>query len=374
MEIGIFTFWSSKDNYGQILQSFALQYFLNLQENINAEVIRYYSTKESLLTRLKTSIKQILLRICPIIDRRLALKYNKIQERSFDTFKCKYINYSKSIYYGRNELNKNVQKYDVLIAGSDQVWSMMLDNPQNSVYFLDFGNRKQKRISYAASFGLRTYPKELKEKLKIQLARFSAISVREKDGVSICNDCGCTAIQVFDPTLLLDKEVYLPFILSSRKEPYTFLYILNVSKDDVFWNKIRFCIKTNKILGTTASGYTSDQVILDGVEYENSTIHQWMSNIAYADTVITTSFHGVVFLIIFQKDFIFIPLKGKYAQSNNRVFDLLSKIELENRILFNDSSIECLLQNKIDYSVVEPKLKSFRNKSIEFLKEQLLIK
>ena len=80
------------------------------------------------------------------------------------------------------------------------------------------------------------------------------------------------------------------------------------------------------------------------------------------------------FSIIFQKDFIFIPLKGKYAQSNNRVFDLLSKIELGNRILFNDSSIECLLQNKIDYSVVEPKLKYFRNKSIEFLKEQLSIK
>lgn len=372
MQVGIFTFWTSSDNYGQTLQSFALQKYLNNQTDIKAEVIRYYSKRLPWFVRGKSLVKSVLLWFCPNIDEKKAAQIQSNKKRNFYCFKKRNICYSKQICYGKEQLGKFSSKYDVLIAGSDQVWSMLLDNPQNSVYFLDFGKKTQRRISYAASFGLVEYPQSLQNELRKQLSRFDAISVREDDGLSICHSCGMQAEVVLDPTFLLEKKVYASMTLPCHKKPYVFLYVLNInSKEDLYWNRFSDALKSKTILGTNASGYTSRQILLDGVEYENSTIEQWLSNIANAELVITTSFHGVVFSIIFQKNFIFIPLQGENSKSNNRVDSLLLKLGLEERRLTSENLIDELLNIPIDYHKVIPKLDELRKKSETFLKKQL---
>lgn len=368
MEIGIFTFWASKDNYGQTLQSFALQHFLNMQNGIQAEVIRYYAFKKSVRSKIKSLIKKVVLCAFPFIARETVEACKKIRQRDFKSFKQRNIPYSSKILYGKDALNKCCRKYDVLIAGSDQIWSMMLDNPMNSVYYLDFGTKVQKRISYAASFGLHSYPSILKDELRKQLSRFDFISVRENDGIEICRECGVDAVQVLDPTLLLEKSVYRQFLLKKRTIPYTFMYVLNINdSNDINWTELRKNIKTSRIIGTNGSGYTKSQIILDGVEYENSTIEQWLSNIAYAELVITTSFHGVVFSILFEKNFVYIPLKGKYSQSNNRAVNLLHQLSLEYRALNNERRFVDILNDNINYTLINQKLNVLKKKSINFL-------
>ena len=245
---------------------------------------------------------------------------------------------------------------------------MMLNDLNNSVYYLDFGTKEQKRISYAASFGLTEYPIELKSKLKKELDRFDAISVRESDGVSICKTCGKEAIQVLDPTLLLEEGIYKPLTKKNRTYKYSFLYLLNIAtEDDIYWKELRNYILTEHIICTTATGYIKNKVLLEGVEYEDSTIAQWLSNIAFANLVITTSFHGVVFSIIFRRNFIYVPLKGTHVVSNNRVLDLLNKLGLSERILRDKTDFSEIFNNQIDYVLVYEKLSLLKDVSIKYL-------
>ena len=90
--------------------------------------------------------------------------------------------------------------------------------------------------------------------------------------------------------------------------------------------------------------------------------------------IVTTSFHGVVFSIIFEKEFVFIPLKGRHAPSNNRVLSLLNKLDLTDRVLFENRTFKQIEKNKVDYEKVNHKLDRFRSKSIRFLMDSLIAK
>ena len=374
MNIGIFTFWTSKDNYGQILQSFALQFYLNRIKNVHAEIIRYYAHKYPPYVRVKIWLKRYLLQLFPFIDRDSYESTRMIEMRNFKQFKRNNIRYSSKILYGKNDLNRFCNQYDVLIVGSDQVWSMMLDNPDNTVYYLDFGTKKQKRISYAASFGTNSYPKELKHNLTQQLSRLEYISVREEDGMTICKECGVSSTHVLDPTFLLDKKVYEKFLVNKLRNPYVYIYILNIlDGDEIDWFRLRKQITTKNIVGSNGSGYTSAKVVLEGVDYENSTIEQWISNIAFAECIITTSFHGVVFSIIFERNFVFIPLKGAYSQSNNRVTSLLKQLGLEDRILDDTQNLKNILCENINYFSVRKTLNKLKENSIGYINKSLNI-
>ena len=86
---------------------------------------------------------------------------------------------------------------------------MLLDNDENQAFYLNFGDKDTKRIAYAASFGRDVYPMELNGKLHDMLAKFNAVSVREKTGINICKKVGIQAVDVLDPTLLLSVKEYV---------------------------------------------------------------------------------------------------------------------------------------------------------------------
>lgn len=381
MKIGILTFWQSQDNYGQILQCWALQKYL-CGKGHDTFLIQYtHETPKPLVgEQIKKIIKiyPVFIKIWSILKRSVFHKKKSFkQNRHFDDFKEKYIIKTPTIYRNITELQKNPPQADYYIVGSDQVWAHLLNNKNNEVYYLNFGDEKIRRISYAASFSMEQYPTNLYENLRQNLLRFNAVSVREKSGINICEKVGITAKLVLDPTLLLTSKEYMPFVNQDKTaSKYVFLYLINLKTPEEFkWEELKPLLQTKfqKTLCTTAKGYNDVTFHLDGCEYIYPSIEKWLSLIFHSSFVITSSFHGVAFSILFNKPFIFIPLSGEYAKSNNRVVDLLNQTQLSQRILYDKTKWTELLSENIDWETVNTRLQRLRTKSQAFLETSISI-
>ena len=157
MKIGIMTFWWSDDNYGQLLQCYALQKFL---KDLGHEVfvIKYREKHKPLYTKILKALnpKKVFKFFTNTIKQRKVIAEQKQFNREFDKFRNRYITWTDRIYNSYDELKRNPPKADVYIVGSDQVWNPTIASTAGDAlkaYFLDFGNENIKRWSYAASFG-----------------------------------------------------------------------------------------------------------------------------------------------------------------------------------------------------------------------------
>jgi hypothetical protein len=355
MKIGIMTFWWSDDNYGQILQCYALQKYL-CDAGHDTYLIRYDPRNDY----VKTSVLKKALKVFNPVKLINHLSYkkrlinNRREEkdnpRRFNNFREKYIKQSEKIYYSYDELVSNPPEADVYITGSDQVWntfSLSFERARKKLqaYFLDFGDSETKRIAYAASFGKETIADDFIRAISPLLKRFDYISVREKSGLTICRQCGIeNADWVLDPTLLLTADNYRSLYKNEQPvspgKPYLFLYLLG--------NKTRFSVETvyqqakEKNLEVV---YVSGNVQMDKHKKVYATIPQWISLIDNAEYIITNSFHGCVFSLIFHKPFIPIMLTGKYVSGmNTRLKSLFELLELK---FTNDN--QNLLKNIYDF-------------------------
>ncbi|MFT4071747.1 MAG: polysaccharide pyruvyl transferase family protein [Dysgonamonadaceae bacterium] len=379
MKIGIVTFWDTKDNYGQVLQGFALQQFLK-KSGHEPFIIRYrYNGNRHYKTPLWKLIVKFLL-VFPILktkekSKRRKFIENKCIKRNFDLFRTRYITFSSEEYNSIKELRANPPKSDCYIVGSDQVWGPLLDNEDSKAFFLDFGDENILRISYAASFGRKEYPNEYIDILKKYLLKLDNVSVREHDGVNICGKLGVNATHVLDPTFLLSESDYQKMITPVEYENYAYLYILNITDpNEIRWNEIKEYLEKNKLTSviTPSSGYVIGDEIFGDEVYDYATIERWLSNIYHSKFVVTTSFHGIVFSIILKKNFIYVPLKGKFEKGNNRALELLKNLGLENRVLTSDMSISSSLDRHTDWHIVDQKLQLLRKSSISFLENSIL--
>lgn len=378
MKIGIITHWKDKDNYGAILQTYALQKYLrNLGHD--AYVIRYYAKSESKSTVQR--FKKLLRNPFVIFKRRkfkallkLNSRWNEL--RDFDTFRNEYISLSPMIYYGLEEIQNTPPEADVYITGSDQVWCGDLNNKQNWAFFLDFGTDTTKRIAYAASFGRSYFPCVDERKFQELVSRFNAVSIREGNGIKMCLVRGIKAVRCLDSTLILEANIYKE-LMAPRKHSghYVFFYTVNVTnKKELYWNKLYPYLKERgiKAIVTTGSGYKLAEEMFEGAEYDYATVKEWLSNIYYADSVITASFHGVAFSLMLQKNFVYMPLQGKYSTGNDRVLDLLKSVDLMNRVANSWEETISILDTNIDYNHINNSdFLRLRNQSIEFLDKSL---
>lgn len=242
-------------------------------------------------------------------------------------------------------------------------------------WYLQFGPQSVKRISYAASFDRTVDEAEFKH-LYDFLHKFTAVSVRERNALDYCLRAGVDKAKlVLDPTLLVAKDVYRHFIKKEfTAKPYLFLCYINVmDKDDVSWNQIEaFLIEKNLELRTvSSSGYYPAFDLVPGHDNLLLTISEWINSIYNAEYIVTTSFHGVAFAIIMHRPFVAILLKGIYSGGNNRITSLLSDLDLNERILINDTSIREILSIPIDWNRVEELLLLQRKTSEIFLREAL---
>ncbi len=381
MQIGVLTLWQSKDNYGQMLQCYALQQFLR-EKGHEPYLISYRFIKEE---RQYTSLWKMLLKVYAIYPlayvfglgrdkKKLAdeefEKYCHEKKRNFDGFLKKYINLSKT-YNDLDDLQKNPPVADCYVVGSDQVWAQLLSKPENSAFFLDFGDEKTKRIAYAASFSMNEYPENLRTKLAENLSRLNAVSVRETQGIGICNSVGTKATKVVDPTLLLGTKAF-ENITAKRmnSNQYAFVYQLNiVSPDEIRWTYARaYCSEKQwDMIATASSGYFEGREILKGAKYVYPSIPEWLSLIRYSEIVITTSFHGIVFSILFRKNFVYVPLKGIHSGGNARVLNLLSDLKIEEKSVSCGRTFNDAASFGIDYSKCNSILKEKVAESASFL-------
>lgn len=389
MKIGIITFWQTKDNYGQVLQGYALQTYLRKLGH-DPFVIRYNHDgrnkyKKYKILRKLTKILLIFPVVKYLINRKNLRKLNSLieynnkknEQRKFDKFRKKYFYYSDRVYNSLSELKKFYPAADVLIAGSDQIWgrSWLLNNKENRAFFLDFGSNNIQRIAYAPSFGMIEYPDSCKKELSRQLAKFSAISTREQAGVKICSVAGYNAEWVCDPTLLLyHKDYFSLFHIRNTRSNKIFIYCLNIQKkEEIFWDEITTLAKKNDldIKVTIGSGYIPAYELFENTDYDYSTIEGWLHNIHNAEFIVTTSFHGIMFCILFHKNFAFVPLRGKYSTGNNRVEEILDLIGMKNHIVNNGEDIDNVFHLKIDWEKIDEIIGEFREKSQRFLMDKI---
>jgi len=375
MRIAVITFFQSKDNYGQVLQCYALQKLLR-ELGHKPYLIRYgfhhqyfhWLRKSNYITR--QGLKRTYHRIKEFFSR-----VRGLSDRGFDSFKRRNLTLSFHRYNTLAELQRKPPRADCYITGSDQVWAQLLSRDDNRSFFLDFGPNHVKRIAYAPSFAVEDYPIELKTVLSEQLKKFDAISVRESSGVRICNSIGYRAKLVLDPTLLHEASFYERIAIKPRLSHYCFVYHVNVkTQEEIYWDvfseyNLRKGIRPIACFANPVNGIQME--FLNGSMYVYPSIEKWLGFILYSEYVLTSSFHGIVFSILFHKPFVVCLRQESLFAGNDRVMTLLNMLHLEDRIMNDSMSADYILSKDIDWGAVDCILARERTESISFLKMNL---
>lgn len=368
MKIGVlssFGYICNVNNYGSLLQYFALQTYL-VRNGHEVYWIRFKKDKNN-----QSVISKYIRKI--IFNSNFEILTKHFNKKDFNSFIEKYINLSDYEYKSYCKIKKNPPKADIYIVGSDQIW-----NGYSSDRYLMFIPHDKPKISYAVSFGKSTIKRYLKPLMWYYLKDFKAISVREKAGIEICNSVGRKdAKYVIDPTFLLTKKDYMEFInnekIKSEKEHYIFSYFVNPFNNNIF-PYIRDCnnLKEQTHCRMLLTAIQGAENAFNKEDIINPSPLKWIELIANADYVLTNSFHGMVFSIILRKQFLVMPQKGAGEEQNNRQLDLLSTLELNERIYNNKISILEQIEKPINWRRVEFKINQFVNISKDFLNSNLI--
>lgn len=360
MKIGVVTFWQSTDNFGQILQGYALQRTLKAMGN--APVLIRTEKDQSSLTFLR--------KIKLFIHRLFHLSYLRSGGKNFRSFQKKYLSYSKKIYKSKGDFLPSDLTYEAVICGSDVVWSEGVGcGEYGELNFLSFVSKPIKKISYAASFGASSLSKEFSKFVKDKISDFDAISVREDSGIDICSHLGrCDAVSVCDPTMLLKKEDY-DILLTSDRRKCSFAYFIGWSTDIPEKEIIEYTLR--KKLHYDRLDCQKSKKTLKSYFSKKKTIQDWLTSYSSADSIYTNSFHGTIFALLFNKPFLFFPVKGNAQQLNDRILNLLKKTDLLDRVWNSNKSIQEQMEQPIDWNRVNLAVEKWRMFSYDWLKKTL---
>lgn len=361
-------------NYGGILQAYALQttlekmghdvFFLNLRYKRNPLWLRFLVCSKRIvyfyLFNKKTN---------------LSPKERNYVTKGVSKFVSNYIKLGRPIY-SEKKISKecDANKIDLIVYGSDQIWRPAYA-PNIYCYFGSFAKKHIKQIAYAASFGIKDvseYTPEQLLKCSQLLMAFSAVSVRESSGVDICNKFfKVNSESHLDPTLLLTVEKYRELISKAntkKTEGNLLVYILDETKETKeLINKI---VESRSVtpfyLNRNVHDYSIpiEKRVLPSVE-------QWLRGFDDADYILTDSFHGCVFSILFKKQFVSL---GNNVRGMERFESLLEKFNLQDRLIDVNSIEEIqnvLFDKKIQYKNVYDILNKERNKAYSFLMDAI---
>lgn len=355
-------------NYGAILQTIGLQTAL---ENLNLknEVIDYtdkcmrqYKLFDFSEMQLKEKIKKIM---------KIVLYGHKMNKRYyiFNKFIRDNMVLTKKVE-NVQQIEEIIEASDILITGSDQVWSTDIVGELSDIYTLNFGYESNKRISYAASIGTSQIDKQYENDYKEKISKIDFVSVREKSAQKELNKIlpQNQIDTVLDPTMLLNREEWnkkIESISKAEKERYILAYTMEVNKEYV---KIanELSKKTGlKIIYLDYRNYGFKNVLRNAY-CDNP--YEFINLVKNAEYVVTNSFHGTAFSIIFNKKFWAIPHKTKSA----RVTNLLELLNLSGRTVttleeFNRKDYDM----DINYSEVNKKLDVEKSRSLEWLKKSV---
>lgn len=314
MKAGILTLQEA-DNYGAVLQAYALQTALaNL--NVESEFIIFEEDKQG-----EKNISEELDKLFIPLARRIQEEGEK-RSAFFSEFRKTYLQCSVPI--PRKNVSELNTIFDVFIAGSDQVWNFSIPEVDGR-YFLPFVN-PEKRFSYAASFGGDSIPAKAREWCVKQLREFHALSVREESGRKILKELtGRDSVVCLDPVFLLNRTDWEKILLRIEEKPYILLHLVQYNKDAVAYVKNLASEKGLQVRVVTAGfmypcGFQP---------WSGTDVVTWLSLIKNAEYVFTNSFHGMAFSMIFSRPFYIIELKKCLSDRNIRMTEFLKKMGME---------------------------------------------
>lgn len=360
MKIGIITYHKSH-NYGALLQAIALRiklvqmghdvYFIDYWPLYHKQLYDFFSIKEMFNYGIKDAIKYGL---------KILLSYKKRKKRitSFMQFIEEFIQ-PYCIDYSTND------KFDIIIYGSDQIWRKQpeLSNHFDPVYFADNILKANKHIAYAASMGNMDLSKKNYDFLKEKVNKFSHISVREEKLKFIMEEVGINSPLVLDPTLLLTNDIWervFP-IRNMFNERYVLYYRLlrnSFNEKQVADFAQRLGCKLLILEGRPRPTIKKDTI-------SSANPIEFISLIKYADFIFTSSYHGMIFSLIFHKQFF-----ASFSENSDRAESLLTSLDLKDHLIPHKSDIPTHIR-KIDYTSIDLKINSLRSLSEKFLKESI---
>lgn len=378
MKIGILT-QPLHCNYGGVMQAWALQQALRRMGHEPELIARWWTvpmSAPSAARRIGSFVKTLCLkglrhRDDLLLRNPFPRNYSPVRPESCDRqFVKDHVAQTQRIYDdGKLRAVIDRRGYDAFLVGSDQVWREIY-SPRIETYFLDFlsASDHRRRIAYGASFGTDSaYISE--EKLpacRALLRRFDTVSVREDGGLRIAREVfgRKDAVRVLDPTLLLSADDYRRLIKPADLHgngSYMAAYILDMDdgKREVASDlSARMCLPVNRM----SASYSGRPM---------PTVSQWLANFAGAAFVVTDSFHGCVFSIIFHKPFVAI---GNARRGLDRFTSMLGPLGLSGRLVMDADEYRLrrdTITPSTDYAAADRSLAAMRQTSLAFLREAL---
>ena len=348
MKIALLTIWHEK-NYGAELQAYAtIKILQRLGHEVSMIDIRLTDMQK---LSVKGYVAKYIMQFSPSC-------------RKFNGFWNQHIPCTRR-YKTIEDLKANPPEADVYMVGSDQVWNPDITKDFSTLFFLNFGNGQVKRVSFASSLGVESWNhRELTNEIKSLLNRFTAISCREQSGVELLKehfqvDATCVA----DPTIILGDYSQL----IGAVEPRNTLVYYPLSEDFELEN---YAESLAKRLHLQAINNKRKTTLFHRIEWNRTGIAEWVKNIAEAKFVITRSFHGVVFSLLYQRQFAVLASRNGRGV---RLVDLLTQLGLTDRIYSNTDDLDKSepWKSPINYGPINVKIDGMQKRSVEFLKEVL---
>lgn len=350
-KVGILTFHRA-DNYGAVLQCYALQEVLKILGN-EVEIINY---KQPYIESLYRPIKKETL--CNIFKKpRWFLGYFlKVLPQNINTyikymlFRQRYLKTSRAF-----DNNKNIPgAYDTIIIGSDQVWGLHCTNGIDEIFFGGFQHKECKIVGYGISGNIQSLEEIGNEPLKRYCKNFDKISFREESFKDyIKENIGVEGDWVLDPTLLLDKNKWEK-ITYKTKYPENYILTYLFQYEDMS--------NINEIISVFAKKTNCKIINIFDVAHSPTEFLGWVKNAKY---IITTSFHAIVFSIIFEKQFYAIKTNNGH---DARYINLLAKLNIADRAIELENLIN-IKTTTTDYNTIKKRLDELKRSSLNYLKE-----
>lgn len=357
-------------NYGGILQQYALQ-----------EVLGQMGHKTHILCRRQTrnaaleAVVALKWKIIPALGKRLPL--GRFPLFAVESFKSKFLNNQSPPCFSGDALLQYVDKKRIsaIVVGSDQVWNKWAA-PDLFNYYLDFCEQKEAlvRICYAPSFSKPEWDYSPAESARCAelLKRFDAVSTREHIGVQHCRDHFGIAAQLMpDPTMLLDANHYAKIFANdphyqSDGQKYVFSYLLDAAPEKIEAIK-EVRQRLNARVVHFAKNPTNEKRGFNSAQTDNS-VENWLAKMAHSDFVVTDSFHGTVFAILFNKPFICFP-------NIKRGFERFTTLDVElgvgQRFALPNRASTSILMAEMDWSSINGRLAQWADTGRSFLAEAL---
>lgn len=363
MRIGLLSYHNSV-NYGAVLQIYALKRTLE-KLGANVSVIDYRSiSSEYSSFLLSKAIKDIGLPralakyLYYIIFARKTIEVKKEKFTEFININFNLTRHFKSVVEFVSE-----NDFDIVICGSDQIWNPEITNGFDKMMFCDFYNHKTQKYSYAASVGdveiIGT--KEMKKEFFKLIKNFNGITVREKELADfISQNSDINPLVTLDPTLLLNATEYR--VIENVKKPvekYVLVYQLSRYPRSIEVAQLLAREKNLKIKEIVNNPYILHK---DKSMLFTESPSEFLNLVRNAEYVITNSFHGTIFSIIFKKNFYTILSRTR----TSRITNLLNTLDINNRLIYEN--VDTFTRDSINYDKVDVILAQEREKSINYLK------